>query len=58
MVEQITIDLHRTFPNNIYFSGKDSNTLQQLLFNVLLAHANRNPHIGYCQVTPTTARMS
>ncbi|PIK59536.1 putative growth hormone-regulated TBC protein 1-A [Apostichopus japonicus] len=47
---EIDIDLHRTFPENIYFcndaaaSGK-----QDSLRNVLKAFANHNPEIGYCQ---------
>ncbi len=51
VVEQINTDLHRTFPNNIYFkSTSDPKGLQQPLFNVLLAFAHANPQIGYCQV--------
>ena len=60
VVEQINTDLHRTFPNNAYFntSAADPKGLQQPLFNVLLAFANANPGIGYCQVlSPTFARF-
>lgn len=49
-VDQINTDLNRTFPNNIYFMKEDPKCLQQPLFNVLLAFANKNPQIGYCQV--------
>lgn len=49
-VEQINTDLNRTFPSNIYFKKDEPGCMQQQLFNVLLAYANKNPHIGYCQV--------
>lgn len=50
VVEQINTDLHRTFPNNIYFAkANDPRGLQQPLFNVLLAFAHANPDVGYCQ---------
>ena len=48
-VEQITTDIPRTFPNNVHFLGDDTNSLQQSLFNVLLAFAHANPKINYCQ---------
>jgi len=48
-VEQINTDIPRTFPTNIFFRGKDPKSLEQPLFNVLLAFSNHNPRIGYCQ---------
>lgn len=49
-VEQINIDLNRTFPNNLYFKADSAKNMQQPLFNVLLAYSNARPQIGYCQV--------
>jgi hypothetical protein len=46
---QIATDIPRTFPTNIFFRGKDPKSLEQPLFNVLLAFANHNSRIGYCQ---------
>lgn len=46
-VETIRIDLPRTFPDNIYFTTEDA--LQQQLFNVLIAFAQQNTEVGYCQ---------
>ena len=45
-IEQINTDIPRTFPTNIFFRGKDPKSLEQPLFNVLLAFANHNPRIG------------
>lgn len=48
--EQIKNDLHRTFPNNMYFTkDNDVKSLKTPLHNVLVAFANSSPHIGYCQ---------
>ena len=49
IIEQIALDIPRTFPTNIFFRGKDPKSLEQPLFNVLLAFANQNSTIGYCQ---------
>ena len=49
IIEQISTDIPRTFPTNIFFRGKDPKSLEQPLFNVLLAFANHNSRIGYCQ---------
>ncbi|GAB1602445.1 growth hormone-regulated TBC protein 1-A-like [Argonauta hians] len=49
--ESIRLDLHRTFPENIYFgetTGMD-NSLQVPLYNVLKALALNNQKIAYCQ---------
>ncbi len=47
--DQIETDLNRTFPNNVFFSSDDPSNMQKSLFNVLVAFANRNPDVGYCQ---------
>lgn len=43
-VDAIRIDLPRTFPENIFFES-----IRTPLFNVLIAYANHNKEIGYCQ---------
>lgn len=43
-VEAIRIDLPRTFPENVFFEN-----IRTPLFNVLVAYANHNKEIGYCQ---------
>lgn len=43
-VEVIKMDIPRTFPDNIYFDIHKSE-----LFNVLIAFAQQNSEIGYCQ---------
>lgn len=43
-VEAIRIDLPRTFPENVFFEN-----IRTPLFNVLVAYANHNKDIGYCQ---------
>lgn len=42
------LDLHRTFPENIYFATSDG--LRKPLRNVLGAVAHKNHDQGYCQV--------
>ena len=44
IVEIIKIDIPRTFPENIYFDVHKNE-----LFNVLIAFAQQNPSVGYCQ---------
>lgn len=44
----ITVDVPRTYPNNIYFRLTSEN--QSALFRILFAFAAHNPDIGYCQV--------
>eukprot|EP00038_Savillea_parva_P010216 m.188686 g.188686 ORF g.188686 m.188686 type:complete len:383 (-) comp17516_c0_seq1:57-1205(-) len=46
--DQIMLDMHRTFPNNIHFRP-DGCLRQQQLHRVLLAYSNHNPEVGYCQ---------
>jgi len=49
LVDQIRTDLPRTFPNNSHFDSSKPDNMQASLYNVLLALANNNPAIGYCQ---------
>lgn len=52
LVEVIKNDIHRTFPDNIYFrdeSGGDPNCKRGPLFNVLVAVSHKNKTTGYCQ---------
>lgn len=44
----ITVDVPRTYPDNIYFYQASEN--QKALFRILCAFAAQNPYIGYCQV--------
>ena len=44
IIDVITIDLPRTFPDNIYFETK-----KERLFNILIAYAHHNREVGYCQ---------
>lgn len=43
-VDAIRIDLPRTFPENVFFEN-----IRTPLFNVLVAYANHNKDVGYCQ---------
>ena len=45
-------DMHRTFPDNVYFQDDrtDSEAKCVTLFNVLTALAHNNRQVGYCQV--------
>jgi hypothetical protein len=45
IIEQIRIDIPRTFPENIYFDGK----YKLNLYNLLAAYSHHNPVVGYCQ---------
>lgn len=50
LMETIQMDIHRTFPDNLYFcSATDSNSLRKPLFNVLIALGHKNATVGYCQ---------
>ncbi|KAH8359251.1 hypothetical protein KR093_005334, partial [Drosophila rubida] len=42
--DSISIDLPRTFPDNIHFDSK-----KERLFNILCAYAHHNRDVGYCQ---------
>eukprot|EP00039_Didymoeca_costata_P021147 m.343565 g.343565 ORF g.343565 m.343565 type:complete len:403 (+) comp23011_c0_seq1:294-1502(+) len=47
-MDQISLDLPRTFPDNIHFRPEGCERQKQL-GRVLLAYAVFNPNIGYCQ---------
>ena len=51
MMAQISIDLQRTFPDNINFNTKSDGDLIKSLEHVLKAFGLKNPEVGYCQVT-------
>lgn len=44
----ITVDLPRTYPDNIFFYPSSEN--QSALYRILWAFAAHNPYLGYCQV--------
>ena len=48
----VIADIHRTFPDNIYFQDtpSDPNAKRKPLFNVLVAFGHKNKQAGYCQV--------
>lgn len=48
LVDVIRTDIHRTFPENIYFADAPEGK-RQPLFNVLVAFAHHRQDIGYCQ---------
>lgn len=43
----ITVDVPRTYPDNIFFHPNSEN--QKTLFRILCAFAACNPDVGYCQ---------
>ncbi|XP_071476257.1 growth hormone-regulated TBC protein 1-A-like [Diadema antillarum] len=49
ITEVINIDLHRTFPDNIYFSNDAQFSKRKSLANVLSVFAHYRPEVGYCQ---------
>jgi len=53
VADACVIDMHRTFPDNVYFRDDrtDSQAKCATLFNVLTALAHNNRQVGYCQVT-------
>ena len=48
VLDQITLDLHRTFPTHVQFFGEGGSG-QQALARVLSAYSKYNTHLGYCQ---------
>lgn len=52
IVQLVKTDLHRTYPDNIYFNGADDR--QRQLCNILVAYAHDNMEVGYCQVSFTS----
>jgi len=49
VIDAIDGDIHRTFPENIYFHELRQDNLLKPMCNVLRAYAQYNPDIGYCQ---------
>ncbi|XP_054627599.1 growth hormone-regulated TBC protein 1-A isoform X3 [Dunckerocampus dactyliophorus] len=49
LVESISTDLNRTFPDNVQFQKTSNPCLQKALCNVLRAYGHHNPTVGYCQ---------
>ncbi|GFS23338.1 growth hormone-regulated TBC protein 1 [Elysia marginata] len=50
VTDTILLDIHRTFPENVYFNAlSDPQSLRKPLQNVLEAISISNPHVGYCQ---------
>ncbi|XP_077436656.1 growth hormone-regulated TBC protein 1-A-like [Vanacampus margaritifer] len=47
--ESIRLDIHGTFPDNIFFQSDSKSGLQKALCNVLLAYGHHNKAVGYCQ---------
>uniref|UniRef100_H2MBE0 Growth hormone regulated TBC protein 1b n=1 Tax=Oryzias latipes TaxID=8090 RepID=H2MBE0_ORYLA len=47
--ETIHTDMHRTFPDNVFFQSHAEAGLQKVLHNVLLAYGHHNQAVGYCQ---------
>ncbi|KAL0281468.1 UNVERIFIED_CONTAM: hypothetical protein PYX00_002449 [Menopon gallinae] len=47
ITETVKLDLHRTYPDNIFFQTTDH--YQNELYNILVAYAHHNPKVGYCQ---------
>lgn len=57
-IKQIELDLLRTLPNNKNFESKECDGINRLR-RVLTAYSQRNPALGYCQVSggqPDTVR--
>jgi hypothetical protein len=46
---QIELDLPRTFPDHVSFRGSEETVMTIRLRHVLMAYANRNKVVGYCQ---------
>ncbi|XP_057705638.1 growth hormone-regulated TBC protein 1-A [Corythoichthys intestinalis] len=49
VVETISTDLNRTFPDNVLFRKTSNPCLQKALYNVLRAYGQHNAAVGYCQ---------
>lgn len=49
LIETITTDLNRTFPDNVNFRKTSDQCLLKSLYNVLRAYGHHNPAVGYCQ---------
>ncbi|KAG8452127.1 hypothetical protein GDO86_004066 [Hymenochirus boettgeri] len=49
LVDLVTTDLNRTFPDNVKFRKSANPSLQKDLYNVLVAYGQHNKNVGYCQ---------
>ncbi|XP_048458505.1 growth hormone-regulated TBC protein 1-A [Rhincodon typus] len=49
LVDAVKTDINRTFPDNVQFRKTANPSLQDALFNILVAYGNHNKIIGYCQ---------
>lgn len=49
LLETISTDLNRTFPDNVNFRKTSDQCLLKSLYNVLRAYGHHNPSVGYCQ---------
>nr|XP_006820829.1 PREDICTED: growth hormone-regulated TBC protein 1-A-like [Saccoglossus kowalevskii] len=49
LLETINTDIHRTFPENIYFKEGAEEGKRKPLYNVLVAYGHHNSGVGYCQ---------
>ncbi|XP_070538915.1 growth hormone-regulated TBC protein 1-A-like isoform X3 [Ptychodera flava] len=49
LIETISTDIHRTFPDNIYFKDGSDEGKRRPLYNVLVAYGHHNKGVGYCQ---------
>nr|XP_061827902.1 growth hormone-regulated TBC protein 1-A-like [Nerophis lumbriciformis] len=49
LTETIHLDVHRTFPDNVFFQSQAEPGLLKALHNVLLAYGHHNTDVGYCQ---------
>uniref|UniRef100_UPI00358FA834 growth hormone-regulated TBC protein 1 n=1 Tax=Myxine glutinosa TaxID=7769 RepID=UPI00358FA834 len=45
----VSLDLDRTFPENVHFQSGANPHLRTFLYNVLTAYGHHNPAVGYCQ---------
>ncbi|XP_077568628.1 growth hormone-regulated TBC protein 1-A [Stigmatopora nigra] len=49
LVDTISTDLNRTFPDHVLFRKTSNPCLQKALYNVLRAYGHHNASVGYCQ---------
>ncbi|XP_066266474.1 growth hormone-regulated TBC protein 1-A-like [Branchiostoma lanceolatum] len=49
LLDTINTDIHRTFPENIYFCDASRESKRVSLYNILVAFGHHNKTVGYCQ---------
>ncbi|XP_019646559.1 PREDICTED: growth hormone-regulated TBC protein 1-A-like [Branchiostoma belcheri] len=49
LLDTINTDIHRTFPENIYFCDASRESKRVSLYNILVAFGHYNKSVGYCQ---------